>query len=118
VLTADQSVPRLALVAAALEAVARATTSADAEALAACEPSLEAALAQMPKPADMEMVRSTAVDEQLQRIQHALTRCRTIGRATTDLVTASLSAQGVAHSYLPTGVGVPPPRLGRLEVRV
>ena len=114
----DPAVVRLAALATALEAVARATSSANADALASCEASLEAALSRVPSPADLRGSEPEEVRQLVRRIQAALFRCRTLGRATTDLIAASLSAQGVAPGYLPAGVGAPAPRLGRLEVRV
>lgn len=113
-----QAVARLAALADSLERVADAMASASPDALASCEATLGAALACMPTPADLTGADPDRVRALVRRIQGALFRCRTLGRATTDLITASLSAQGVAPGYLPPGIGAPAPRLGRLEVRV
>ena len=115
--SAQPAVARLAALAAALEAVAAATASANPDALAACEAPLEAALAHVPLPGELAP-RDPAMAAHLRRIQAALARCRTLGHATTDLIRVSLSAQGVAAGYRPAGIGAPSPRLGRLEVRV
>ncbi|MGE3957537.1 MAG: hypothetical protein AB7H96_12525 [Vicinamibacterales bacterium] len=114
----DRGVAQLAALAETLERVAGATASANPDALASCEASLEATLSHVPTPADLTGADPEQVRQLVRRIQSALFRCRALGRATTDLITASLSAQGVAPGYLPAGVGAPAPRLGRLEVRV
>jgi hypothetical protein len=111
-------VQRLAVLAAALEAVARAAADADADGLSACESPLAAAAAALPAPADMVGVNATAVRREMQRIQFALARCRAIGRATTEMIVTTLAAQGKAPGYLPAGVAAPTPRIpGRVEVR-
>ena len=115
---ADSAVARLAAIATALEAVAAALRSANPDALSACEPPLEAALSRVPTPSDLAGCPAGALTTELHRIQSALERCRTLGRATAELVTSSLSAQGIVPGYGPVGVGAPVPRLGRLEVRV
>ena len=92
----DPAVARLAALAAMLERVAEATASANPDALASCETSLEAALSRVPTPADLAGTDPEQVRLLVRRIQAALFRCRTLGRAATDLITASLSAQGVA----------------------
>lgn len=114
----DPAVARLTALAAALEAVAHATASANPDALAACEEPLASALSRVPAPADVAAADPEVVRHLVRRIRTVLFRCRTLGRATTDLIVTSLSAQGVAPGYLPAGVGVPAPRLGRLDVRV
>lgn len=115
---ADPAVARLEQLASALESLAQALASANPDALAACEAPLEAAMSHVPTPAELAGDPTPLVAGHLHRVQQALGRCRSLGRATTDLITASLSAQGVAPGYQPAGVGVPGPRLGRLEVRV
>ncbi|MFN7914050.1 MAG: hypothetical protein U0Q55_01830 [Vicinamibacterales bacterium] len=114
----DPAVVRLTALADALEAVAKATASANPDALAACEEPLASALSHVPAAADLAKADAEAVRLLARRIRTALFRCRTLGRATTDLIVTSLSAQGMAPGYGPAGVGVPAPRLGRLEVRV
>jgi hypothetical protein len=115
---ADPAVARLASLAAALEDVARAAVHANPDALAVCEAPLELALASAPAASELAGSDPSVVADQLRRIQHAVSLCRSLGRAATELIAASLSAQGVAPGYLPAGVGAPAPRLGRLEVRV
>lgn len=112
------AVARLELLASALENLALALASANPDSLAACEAPLEAATSHVPAPAELADAPAPVVAGHLHRVQQALARCRSLGRATTDLITASLSAQGVAPGYQPVRVGVPGPRLGRLEVRV
>jgi hypothetical protein len=115
---ADPAVARLEQLASALDRLAQALVSANPDALAACEAPLEAATSHVPTPTELAAEPAAHVAEQLRRVQLALVRCRSLGRVTTDLITASLSAQGVAPGYHPAGAGVPGPRLGRLEVRV
>jgi hypothetical protein len=112
------AVSRLAALASALEAVAAATTSANADALAACEARLEAALAHVPAASDLPDQDRSAALGQLRRIQRVLHTCRALGQAATDLISLSLSAQGVAAGYRPAGAPAQALRLGRLEVRV
>lgn len=114
----DPAVVRLTALATALEAVAQATASANPDALAACEEPLASALARTPAPGELSASDPHTVRELVRRVATALFRCRTVGRATTELIMTSLSAQGVAPGYLPAGLGAPAPRLGRLEVRV
>lgn len=114
----DPVVARLDAIATALEAVAAAMSSANADALRACEAPLDAALSHVPTPSDLAGRPAAVLAPSLRRIQSALARCRTLGRATAELVTSSLSAQGIVPGYAPAGVGGPAPRLGRLEVRV
>ena len=115
---ADPAVARLEQLASALEVLAQALASANPDALAACEAPLEAAMSHVPTPAELAGEPTLLVAGHLLRVQQALVRCRGLGRVTTDVITVSLSAQGVAPGYHPAGVGVPGPRLGRLEVRV
>lgn len=115
---ADPAVARLEQLASALEVLAQALASANPDALAACEAPLEAAMAHVPTPAELAGEPIPLVAGHLRRVQQALVRCRGLGRVTSDVITASLSAQGVAPGYHPAGVGVPGPRLGRLGVRV
>ena len=115
---ADPAVARLAQLASALERLAQALATANPEALAACEAPLEAAMSHVPTPTELSGDPAPVVAGHLRRVQQALDRCRSLGRATTEVITASLSAQGIAPGYHPTGVGVPGPRLSHLEVRV
>lgn len=115
---ADPAFARLEQLASALERLASALASANPDALAACEAPLAAAMSHVPSPAELAGEPAPLVAGQLHRVQQALVRCRRLGRATTDVITAFLSAQGVAPGYRPVGVGAPGPRLGRLEVRV
>ena len=116
--TASSPLERLAAVGAALDAVADAAVLADTHMLGHCESSLAAAVASMPTPDDLSGVDIKVVRSHLDRIKHALARCRAIGSATSELINITLSAQGMTHGYLPAGVGAPAPRLGRLEARV
>lgn len=114
----DPALARLAAVADALEQLAFAVASARADTIAACEAPLEAAVADLP--AATELARSTPADvhAQLQRIQLAMRRCRRIGHALGEVVTASLAAQGAAPAYAPAGAATVAPRFGRIEARV
>jgi hypothetical protein len=114
----DRPVARLRAVAEALEEVAAALSSADADRLDACEGPLDAAVASMPAPAELSMSDSAVIRPTLVRIREALALCRALGAATTELAMVSLSAQGMAPGYLPAGLGVPAPRQSRLEARV
>ncbi|MBS1818553.1 MAG: hypothetical protein JSU08_11530 [Acidobacteria bacterium] len=117
-MSADPAVARLHALAAVLERVADATAGANPDALASCEASLEATLTHVPSAVDLAGADADAVRSALRRIHEALFRCRALGRATTDLVTLSLAAQGMAPGYRPAGIGASAPRHGRLEVRV
>lgn len=113
----DVALSRLEAVAAALTAVGDATRAANTETLAACEPVLAASLASMPSAEQLSGIDPQLVLASARRIADALERCRALGGAATELIAASLAAQGMAHGYLPPGVAPPAPRLGRLEVR-
>jgi hypothetical protein len=115
--TADPFLARLEAIAEALDRVASATVSANPVNLDASEAVLASAVASLPSAADLSSSNVVEVRRLLRQIHGALTRCRAVGHATTELVTLSLSAQGVSHGYRPTGVDVQGPRLGRLEVR-
>jgi hypothetical protein len=117
IVAADNALARLADLASALEAVAIATARADSDALAACESPLACAVADLPTPDDLANCPSTDTTLHLRRIQLALRRCRRVGATLTEVVTASLSAQGVAPAYAPPGLPGHAPRLGRLQVR-
>ncbi len=111
-------VDRLRAIADALDAVASAAAAADTDRLSVCEHALGTAAAAMPGPDDLASQPLTLVREQVLRIRFALERCRAIGRATSELITTTLSAQGMAPGYLPAGVGAQAPRVGQLEARV
>lgn len=115
---AADALRRLRDLAEALESVAEATVSADPTRLDACETPLEQALVHLPPPAQFSSTDVADVRRLLRRIEQALTRCRAIGTATTELVLTSLAAQGVAHGYKPAGAGTPAQRMGRMGVRV
>ena len=115
--TALSPLERLAAVGAALDAVADAAVLADTDMLGNCESGLAAAIASMPTADDLSGADIDVVRSRLRRIKHSLERCRAIGSATSELINVTLSAQGMTHGYLPAGVGVPAPRLGRLEAR-
>ena len=116
--TVQPPVERLASLGAALDAVADAALRADSDALGVCEGALAAATALMPTADELSGVDVATLRGHLQHIKDALSRCRAIGSATSELVTVTLAAQGMAPGYLPAGVGAPAPRLGRLEARV
>ena len=111
------AVARLASLANALEAVATAAASARPEELAACESPLQSALDSTPDAAELATETRADVLSELRRITLALQRCRRVGHAITELVTASLAAQGLAPGYAPAGAASQAPRLSRLEVR-
>lgn len=115
---AADALRRLRELAEALESVAAATVSADPARLDACELPLERALVNIPPSSAFSATDGADVRRLIRRVEQALTRCRTIGTATTELVVASLAAQGVAHGYKPAGAGTPAPRMGRMGVRV
>ena len=104
--------------AAALESVAAATASGDPSRLDECEAPLEHALTDLPPASQFSPHDAADVRRLVRRIEFALNRCRAVGAATTELVVASLAAQGVAHGYKPAGAGAPAPRMGRMGVRV
>lgn len=116
--TAPSPLERLAAVGAALEAVADAAALADTDKLGDCESDLAASIAAIPSADDLSRVDVVLVRAQFLRIQRSLARCRAIGSATTELISVTLSAQGMTHGYLPSGVGAPTPKLARLEARV
>jgi hypothetical protein len=116
-MAADNPLARLAALASALDVVATAASAANSEALAASESVLADAVAGMPAAVELSGCLPDELMLQLRRIQLALQRCRRVGAALTELVTASLAAQGMAPAYAPAGAAGHSPRLGRLEVR-
>ncbi|MFN7980602.1 MAG: hypothetical protein U0Q11_01975 [Vicinamibacterales bacterium] len=117
--SAESPIQRLQSVADALDAVADAAAAADTTRLSACEDVLGAATAAMPTPEELSGADIAAVRNQVQRIRFAMDRCRAIGRAANELITTTLSAQGKAPAYLPSGVGAQASRIsGQVEARV
>ncbi len=113
----DTARMRVAHLTRVLGSLGDALAAADIDAVTAAESELEAAVSAFPHPLQAEADDPAALIPELRQAQRMLERCRAIGRASADLITASLAAQGVAPGYQPAGNAPAAPRLGRVRVR-
>src|SRR6266496_1710688 len=114
----SSSVTSIAELRQSLDAVIAAVGSADATALFAAEARLESAVTALSTLTPADVVNRDVVRLELQRARASLQRCRVVGHTVMDVVQGLLGALGMTSGYLPPGVRVESPRLGRLNTRV
>lgn len=114
----DTARQRVAQLTRALVSLGDALVRVDTDGLIAAEAALEDAVSALPHPLMAAAGDTSALAVELRDALRSLDRCRAIGRASSDLITTSLAAQGVASGYHPAGNAAAAPRLGRVRARV